>query len=75
MKTTGLTQENRHGARLVNPAVDPPYHTRADETVITFLPFFHIFGLATLHYLLYHGTRAVCMPRFDLRLYLEVKVC
>jgi acyl-CoA synthetase (AMP-forming)/AMP-acid ligase II len=58
----------------VNSVIDPPFHKKPGETAIAFLPFFHIFGLATLHYTLLYGTRAVCMQRFDLQVYLEVAI-
>lgn len=44
-----------------------------DDTIVTFLPFFHIYGLwLFLTYALAHGATLVTMPRFDLEHYLQL---
>jgi len=43
------------------------------DTVLAFLPFFHIYGIvAFLNYALYQGATVVTMPRFDLEQYLQL---
>ena len=43
------------------------------ETLIGFLPFFHIYGMnVIMNAHLMAGTRLICMPRFDLQGFLEV---
>src|SRR6266545_5361914 len=43
------------------------------DTVLAFLPFFHIYGMAAFMNLsLYQGATVVTMPRFDLEHYLEL---
>lgn len=44
-----------------------------DDTVLAFLPFFHIYGIvAFLHLSLHLGATVVTMPRFDLEQYLQM---
>jgi acyl-CoA synthetase (AMP-forming)/AMP-acid ligase II len=55
-------------------------HSRPDivfpnqsDTLVAFLPFFHIYGIAMfLNVALWQGATVVCMPRFDLQQYLEL---
>jgi acyl-CoA synthetase (AMP-forming)/AMP-acid ligase II len=43
------------------------------DTVLAFLPFFHIYGIvAFLNYSLFQGATVVTMPRFDLEQYLQL---
>jgi acyl-CoA synthetase (AMP-forming)/AMP-acid ligase II len=44
-----------------------------DDTLLAFLPFFHIYGIVTfLNYSLWQGATVVTMPRFDLEQYLQI---
>jgi acyl-CoA synthetase (AMP-forming)/AMP-acid ligase II len=44
-----------------------------DDTVLAFLPFFHIYGIVSfLNYALRQGATVVTMPRFDLEGYLQM---
>jgi acyl-CoA synthetase (AMP-forming)/AMP-acid ligase II len=50
-------------ATLVNPS----------DTVLAFLPFFHIYGIASfMSFSLHQGATVVTMPRFDLEQYLQM---
>jgi acyl-CoA synthetase (AMP-forming)/AMP-acid ligase II len=54
--------------------VDAAGHYRRDEDItVTFLPFFHIYGLSVIGLLgLWSGATLVIMPRFDLESYLDL---
>ena len=54
--------------------VDSAGHLRdGDETLVSFLPFFHIYGLVVIMLLgLRSGASIVVMPRFDLETYLDL---
>jgi acyl-CoA synthetase (AMP-forming)/AMP-acid ligase II len=54
--------------------VDATGHLRdGEDTLITFLPFFHIYGLVVIMMLgLWSGATLVVMPRFDLEQYLDL---
>jgi len=54
--------------------VDATRHLRdGDDTLVCFLPFFHIYGLVVVMLLgLWSGATLVVMPRFDLERYLDL---
>ena len=47
--------------------------TGPEDTLIAVLPFFHIYGMTViLNSALSHGATVICMPRFDLELFLKL---
>jgi acyl-CoA synthetase (AMP-forming)/AMP-acid ligase II len=75
--TTGLPKGVRlsHRNLVANlRQIDACSHLRdGEDTLIGFLPFFHIYGLTVILMLgLRHGATIVVMPRFDLAAYLDL---
>ncbi len=74
--TTGLSKGvvlTHHNlvANLVQTAAMLPIER--GETVLSFLPFFHIYGMQVLmNGALFQGGKVVTMPRFDLELFLQL---
>jgi len=61
-----LSHRNIIADVLMNEALETPLHWENDS-VLAFLPFFHIYGLTViLHQFIHRGIKIVVMPKFDL---------
>jgi len=61
-----LSHRNIIADVLMNEALETPLHWKNDS-VLAFLPFFHIYGLTViLHQFIHRGIKIVVMPKFDL---------
>jgi acyl-CoA synthetase (AMP-forming)/AMP-acid ligase II len=68
-----LTHHNLVSQMCLIKGVTDAILINRDDTVLAFLPFFHIYGIASfLSFALHVGATVVTMPRFDLEQYLQM---
>jgi acyl-CoA synthetase (AMP-forming)/AMP-acid ligase II len=68
-----LTHHNLVAELCVLQGVQDATVLTETDTVLAFLPFFHIYGIVSfLNYALWQGATVVTMPRFDLEQYLQM---